>query len=246
MLRQIKPSYVYKQLKYRIKGAPDGYAVPPPHLVYRTIARGWAEQYYAMGRQAAEDIAGLLARNNLQISDFGNILDFGCGCGRIIRHFRQKTKANLHGTDYNSGLVNWCKKKLKFGDFHKNELAPPLSYENDKFDFIYLISVFTHLDGDLQKKWMVELRRVLRPGGTLLFTTHGDKYFEFLSEDRIEGFKRGEIVIMDDAEQGHIHYGSFQSQEAVSQKLLEGFELISFVPGPERLMQDTYLVRKTV
>jgi hypothetical protein len=43
-------------------------------------------------------------------------------------------------------------------------------------DCIYAISVFTHLSAELQDLWMKELRRIVRPGGHLLITTHGESF----------------------------------------------------------------------
>jgi cyclopropane fatty-acyl-phospholipid synthase-like methyltransferase len=47
----------------------------------------------------------MLQENGTGIQDRAAILDFGCGCGRVIRHRREATGASLHGTDYNPHLV---------------------------------------------------------------------------------------------------------------------------------------------
>ncbi|HUX07909.1 MAG TPA: class I SAM-dependent methyltransferase [Acidobacteriota bacterium] len=244
MLKQVTPHYLLKEVKYRLGRAPDGNRVPSPRLIFRIIARGWAEQYYAMGREAAAEIIGHLESSGIDIGAMDDILDFGCGCGRIIRHIRLRTRARLYGSDYNYDLVRWCRDNLDFGKFDQNCLAPPLSYEDEKFDFIYLISVFTHLGAELQQRWMIELRRVLRPGGVMLFTTHGEPYKEFLTREQFERLLAGEVVVVDEDEEGKNHYGSFQTVENVESRLLDGFELIKYIKGRERLVQDTYLVRK--
>jgi len=244
MIRQARPSYVLNEFRYRTRGAPDGFPVPPPHLIFRIIARGWAEQYYAMGREAAEEIVRLLSENGIDVGRMSAILDFGCGCGRIMRHLRAATGAALYGSDYNADLIRWCRENLSFGNFGVNDLEPPLCYEDGKFDLIYMISVFTHLGADLQREWIAELRRVLRRGGVILFTTHGEQYREFLSEEQWERLREGEVVVIERDEEGSNHYGSFQTQKNVSENLLDGFELLSFKPGRERLAQDMYIIRK--
>lgn len=40
---------------------------------------------------------------------------------------------------------------------------------------VYGFSVFTHLDERMQDMWLLELRRVLNPGGILLLTVHGER-----------------------------------------------------------------------
>jgi SAM-dependent methyltransferase len=244
MLLQAKPSYVAKQFRYRLRGAPDGYPVPPALLVFRIIARGWAEQYYTMGRDAASEIVERLESNAIDPGGFANILDFGCGCGRLIRHFKHSTDAKLFGADYDRDLIRWCRRKLPFGEFITNDLEPPLAFEDGQFDFVYMISVFTHLSGELQRRWMIELRRVIQPGGILYFTTHGRPFFEFLSEDQKKRFENGEVVTIEKGEEGSNHYGSFESLDFVRGNLMEGFDLAAFSEGKERLVQDSYILRR--
>ena len=52
-----------------------------------------------------------------------------------------------------------------------NTILPYLPFEDRYFDVIYAGSVFTHID-DFAQTWFLELRRVLRAGGTLYVTIH--------------------------------------------------------------------------
>ena len=61
---------------------------------------------------------------------------------------------------------------------------PPLPYSDEAFDVIYCISVFTHLDDAHTRAWLRELKRVLRPGGVLLLTIHGEQVWQALSPDK--------------------------------------------------------------
>jgi hypothetical protein len=49
---------------------------------------------------------------------------------------------------------------------------PPAPYEDGYFDFVYGISVFTHLDEDAQFKWLAELARITRRDGIVAVTVH--------------------------------------------------------------------------
>ena len=233
------------QFRYRLFGAPDGHPVPPPRMVHKIIARGWAEQYWNMGADQAQEIVDTLGKYDVDPLSFEHILDFGCGCGRVLRHFASLTKARLSGSDYNAKLVRWCKRKLPLADFNINGLQPPLQYKDETFDFIYLISVLTHMGGNLQKQWITELRRILRPGGYMFFTTHGDQFISFLNEQQQQQLDAGEVVVIEKDKEGTNHFGSFQSHRNVEKELLDGFELIAFVRGEKELRQDTYIVKKT-
>ena len=133
-----------------------------------------AGMFLNIGESCCNGIRRILAKNGIELEQFRAILDFGCGCGRIIRNFRDLEGPRLFGTDYNPKLANWCRSNLPFAEFGVNGLAPPLKYEDGSFDFIYAFSVFTHLSEKLQTEWLAELNRVMSPGGYLLFTTLGE------------------------------------------------------------------------
>ena len=244
MMRIASMDYLKRELRYRIKGAPDGFPIPSPTLIFKIIARGWAGEYWQLGEEAARELIGHLEKSGIDIAKSESILDFGCGCGRLIRHLRRSTEATLFGSDINEDLIAWCSRNLPFGSFDVNGLEPPLRYPDEHFDLIYHISVFTHLGAELQLRWMKELRRVLRPGGAMLFTTHGELYREFLDDEQWQRLQAGEVVVIEADAEGSNHFGSFQTLRNVEDNLLEGFELLRFAPGPERLRQDTYVIRK--
>jgi ubiquinone/menaquinone biosynthesis C-methylase UbiE len=59
-------------------------------------------------------------------------------------------------------------------NFSVNASDPPLSFGAESFDFIYSISVFTHLPEEMQIAWLREMHRIAKVGATLVLTTHGD------------------------------------------------------------------------
>src|SRR5438445_365600 len=64
-----------------------------------------------------------------------------------------------------------------------------------QFAVVYALSVFTHLPEPLQNAWMQEIRRVVRPGGHVIFTTHGAHYLNELDPDDRKRFASGQLVI---------------------------------------------------
>jgi len=78
-----------------------------------------------------------------------------------------------------------------------NAIEPPLAFADATFDLVYAISVFTHLPETLQWPWIVELHRVIEPGGVLLLTLSGEGDFERITESEREQFRRGELVVVD-------------------------------------------------
>jgi SAM-dependent methyltransferase len=75
----------------------------------------------------------------------------------------------------------WCTQYLA-PPFHflVNTILPHLPFEDRYFDVVYAGSVFTHID-DLAQTWFLELRCVLRAGGTLYVTIHDRHSIELLT-----------------------------------------------------------------
>lgn len=116
-------------------------------------------------------IKELLGHQKLKISDLDSILDFGCGYGRILRFFtKDGVNTKLHGTDIDTGLVEWCRRNNKFGEYYINTPWPPTDFEEDKFSLIFAFSVFSHLSEKSHLCWLEEMHRILKPNGLLIFT----------------------------------------------------------------------------
>jgi SAM-dependent methyltransferase len=170
-----------------------GLPLPPPRMITAVAGSPDVRWYMASGYLSSRDIRAVLTTIGTSIEDFDRVLDFGCGSGRVIRHWRG-TGPGIFGTDYNSVLINWSRDHLPF-TFGVNNLDPPLGYRDGAFDFVYALSVFTHLDERRQFAWRDELTRVLRPGGYLLITTHGTRFLGTLtSKEKREAFAAGEFV----------------------------------------------------
>jgi len=71
-----------------------------------------------------------------------------------------------------------------------NGALPPLDYPDETFDWVFGISVFTHMDEDRQRRWLPELRRVLRSGGILILSVHGKNAWKVLSRDAVADLQR--------------------------------------------------------
>jgi SAM-dependent methyltransferase len=206
--------------------------------------------FLEVGKACAGWITTLLKRHDVDMSSMEAILDFGCGCGRVIRHYQALGGPRLYGTDYNPQLVAWCRRNLPFAEFGVNGLHPPLTYANDTFDVACAFSVFTHLSESLQRSWLAELRRVIKRHGYLVLTTQGDAYaVVYLAAHERDQFSRGEMVIQENGKPGEGWYNAFHPVSYVRETLVEGFEVKEFVPGKvidfeRRLIgQDSYLLR---
>jgi SAM-dependent methyltransferase len=107
------------------------------------------------------------------LTDFPRVLDWGCGCGRVLRHFADLPGCRVTGVDVDADNVEWSREHLPFADFATVPLHPPTALPAGGFDLAFGVSVFTHLREPDQFEWLAELARVVRPGGVVLVTYHG-------------------------------------------------------------------------
>ena len=245
-LRTADVQTLRREIRFRRHGLPDGLPLPPPSLIFDVIGSRWTAVYYDSGALITSDLQTQLEQVGRPLQGFSAILDFGCGCGRMIRHVHGRTHARLYGSDYNPRLVAWCQAHLPFGAFRANRLHPPLSFEAGAFDLVYARSVFTHLTSDLQRAWVQEFRRVLQPGGVLCFTTHGALLAANLDVSQRAAFDRGAFVATFPEAEGKNRCSVYESPAFVAEHLTDGFKVLGVVEGrdQEHLRQDLHLLEK--
>lgn len=223
----------------------DGLPLPPALLRVRVVGSGDPGVFLRKGAAHSNLIASAVAAAHAPIEGAQRILDFGCGCGRILRYWRD-LPGEVYGSDHDAGLIRWCEANLTFAHFAVNGLTPPLGYANDSFDLVYAFSVFTHIPGRLQRPWFEELARVTRPGGHLFLTTHGDGYADtrLIGSER-EAFRAGRLVTRDEDAAGSNACAAFHPVSYVRDELSQGMTEARFERGREGgLMQDVWLFRK--
>ena len=147
--------------------------VPPSYLRVLTAGSPDAGAFVHVGQVAARTFLDLAEAHGAPLAGTDEILDFGCGCGRVAGPLSTLTAARLHGCDLNSMLIRWCRANLA-GEFVVSRPTPPLPYEVGRFALVYSVSVFTHMHEPQAAAWLAELARVTRPGG-LAFLTYLDE-----------------------------------------------------------------------
>ena len=154
--------------------------IPPARLVARVHGGGDAAAFEKAGRAAALDIFAAVD-DRISLEHRLRILDFGCGCARVLRFMAELApRARLHGADTDGEAISWCLasyphevRRARFAFARTGDL-PPLPYRSDSFDLVYGMSAFMRLPEDMQLKWLAELRRVAKPDGLLVLATRDD------------------------------------------------------------------------
>jgi SAM-dependent methyltransferase len=218
----------------------EGPPLPPRRLMVRVAGTADADWFLRSGRASYDAIVAHMPPERL-----GSVLDFGCGCGRVTRYWHE-FHGSVAGSDLSTEAVEWCRGNLAFARFEVNELTPPLAFEDESFDLVYALSVFTHLTADLQLAWRDDLRRALRPGGHLLLTTHGRSYLPRLDERERARFERGEVVVRWGDLAGTNLCSAYHPESYLRETFARGFAFLELEAEGARgnPTQDLVLLRK--
>jgi SAM-dependent methyltransferase len=199
----------------------DGFPLPPAYLRVLTAGSPDGEAFLALGRRAADEFADLAASHGRPL-DRAEVLEFGCGCGRVARHLVARG-VSVSGTDLNPRLAAWCRKTLP-GRWLDNGPQPPLGFADESFEVVYALSVFTHLYDASARAWLAELARVTRPGGlailTLFDVENDPSLADALARDGFAVRRRG-------AEGSNLMCGYF-SPEGFAERAAPAWALVDF------------------
>ena len=223
--------------------------LPPASLRYRVHGSPEAAGFLRTGQSCRDGVEAAVRRVGMQMGDFDRILDFGCGCGRTLLWFADFARdGQFHGTDIDAEAIAWCRDHLGFAQFSVNNAEPSLCFEDETFDLVYAVSVFTQLDEHHQFRWLEELRRVVRPGGLVLVTLHGEFCWQTLdpaaqAQIRDSGF----LFRRTDQMKGIFpdwYQTAYHTREYVFKRYIDIFEIVDYVPRGLVDFQDMVVLRR--
>jgi SAM-dependent methyltransferase/Tfp pilus assembly protein PilF len=173
---------------------PDGFPVPPVELTMGYGA-GDLDYYLKIGRRSREALDAILAAQGVTLEKGDAMLDWGCAAGRVTRCFAEEARRGVAvwGGDVHAPSIAWATAHLAppFRFFNGSAL-PHLPFADGAFKFIYGLSVMTHLVA-LRDLWLLELHRVLRPGGCAVLTIHDEHTWAWFCEKGMPGWMPEEL-----------------------------------------------------
>jgi SAM-dependent methyltransferase len=192
-------------------------AMPPEGVHF--MGRGMLVEQTGGAYYYADLVLEWLSAGGQTLAANNAVLDFSCSSGRVLRPLAAaRGDVNWHGCDPNTGAIAWADKSLPGMSFFVSDTSPPLPFDDGALDAVYAISVWSHFSASAALRWFEEMHRVIRPGGHLIFTTHGLQstvWFSVFRDPYIEQ-RLGDRWVVDSAERlerdGHCFWSVFGEQ----------------------------------
>lgn len=127
---------------------------------------------------------GIFTGGNKRFLDFfipvikqdDKILDIGCGLGEGINYLAEIIVPlgiqPYTGIDKSKKLINIAKKKYPYLYFEEGDICDIDIYKN-VFNKVLCSFLFHHLPSAAKKKGLQEIKRILKPGGYLMYIDYG-------------------------------------------------------------------------
>jgi SAM-dependent methyltransferase len=201
------------------------------------------KHYFENGAANAQQVRNCMAQ--LGLAKRARVLEFASGYGRVSRHLKD---LNLVACDIHPEAVDFCKSVLNV------EVIPSTTEPEDwkpgqKFDFIFAISLWSHLPDGLFQRWLSSVSAALNPGGYLMFSNHGahaamivPEFASLLKDGQQYGYLNGS----DQKDLAPSIYGSTVALPSYVLRAIydaTGARVVSFKPAEWWGLQDEWIIR---
>jgi SAM-dependent methyltransferase len=209
--------------------------------------RAW---FFWSGRESVRELERTLGIVGRSLDSFESILDFGCGCGRMLLWLEDfgRTRA-LHGTDVDAEAIEWCRRHVPYAQVSVNAPDPPLPYPDAAFDLVFNHSVFMHIDERRQDLWLSELQRVVRSGGLIVLSVHGEVALREDAWALRDHLERDGIAHLNDSFPGKFglpdwYQNTWHAPWYIFEHWGRWFDISAYVPGAALGFQDHVLLER--
>ena len=107
-----------------------------------------------------------VTHNSLKLNG-KNVLDLGCGTGTMLSYLDREEHCISYGVDLIRLNIHQCRKKMKDGQFFRQDIIKYLSETKMKFDLVILYGVIGCFPVSQQKVIITKISRLLNAEGVL-------------------------------------------------------------------------------
>ncbi|NEQ47621.1 MAG: class I SAM-dependent methyltransferase [Leptolyngbya sp. SIOISBB] len=187
------------------------------------------------------------------------ILDFGAGCGRTLQ-YSSRDFDKIWATDIDAEAINFVARDYPEVVASCNTYDPPTDYEENFFDVIYSVSIWTHIPPVSQEAWLQEIQRILKKDGLALITFLGENCLqnesfhqtydfnltpEFLVEKGLIYIEYPRILKRNSISQTGQPYGvTYHSNEYISKVWSQWFDVLNIQKSVIDNLQNLAILKK--
>jgi SAM-dependent methyltransferase len=157
-------------------------AVHPQDFIFRFILHHGrfsgmddaVRYYFEDARQSAELLKSILENDlSVQVAERKRMLEFASGYGAVTRHLPAVFPAfEITSSDIHPAANRFIVEVLH-GKAIQSSAVPECFKAGGEYDFVFALSLFSHLPAATWSRWLSVLFKTVCLGGSLIFTTHG-------------------------------------------------------------------------
>lgn len=160
----------------------------------KKVYQDWANQY----DKDNDDLLGTVSQPNsvdllfTHIKDSEiEIADIGCGTGLVGKFLQIKGYLYYDGLDISMEMLEIAKTR-GYRNLTIGNLNEKLPYENDKYDTVFCIGVFTH--GHVKSDALDELMRITKKKKYIIFTVNEGVYHDYGFDKKINTLVKNKVI----------------------------------------------------
>lgn len=162
----------------------DGIAIPPAWLIQAFIGKPITDPFYASGRRLAQYFIELYERHFKSYDQVDKVVDFGSGCGRVLSHLSHHE--GIYGIDLHKEAMQWMRLSMPKGHFFDGSNEFYLSSKVTDVDFLYAISVLTHLDQKDETHCLRDWQKTVKKKGCLIISFRDESWVKRYAYDALK------------------------------------------------------------
>ncbi len=130
-------------------------------------------QYFSVALQQQQVVGELISRLFVRPEQI-EILDFACGFGRLLRFLvHDLPPEQIYAAEIQRPALTWVGQRYGVHTLRSGPNPEDFKPEQ-RFDLIWVASLFSHLPEGLFQRWLRHLNALLKPGGVLCFSVHDE------------------------------------------------------------------------
>ena len=179
---------------------------------YDRVAANYADEFFSELERKPFD-RDLLDEFARRVTGIGQVCEIGCGPGQISRYLKD-CDADVFGIDLSHEMVKQARRLNPDIQFESGDMLA-LEWADASFGAIVCFYAIIHLRREDVKKALLEMNRVLYPGGLLLLSFHGgegslhrDQWYDKPVSIEVSLFRKDEMA-------GYVKAAGFEIEKIV-------------------------------